>query len=108
MARLEPRRPRIASSDTSSRLWDVPSPFVNNTWPAMCAWVGSRRVSASDVTDFPDPDSPTRPRTSPGAMVKERSRTATVPGVVTDGDEVAVFLEPAFEAAGKAMARFRT
>ena len=40
------------------------------------AWGGSRRMMASEVMDFPEPDSPTRPRTSPGAMEKLRSRTA--------------------------------
>jgi len=33
---------------------------------------------ASEVTDFPDPDSPTRPSTSPGAMAKLKSPTAFV------------------------------
>src|SRR5690242_4183565 len=31
---------------------------------------------ANDVTDLPEPDSPTKPSTSPGAMEKLRSRTA--------------------------------
>ena len=31
---------------------------------------------ASEVRDFPEPDSPTKPRTSPAAMENERSRTA--------------------------------
>ena len=31
---------------------------------------------ASEVTDFPDPDSPTKARTSPGAMEKLKSLTA--------------------------------
>ena len=31
---------------------------------------------ASEVIDFPEPDSPTRPSTSPAAMENERSRTA--------------------------------
>jgi hypothetical protein len=33
-------------------------------------------MMASEVTDFPDPDSPTSPSTSPGAMEKLKSRTA--------------------------------
>jgi hypothetical protein len=32
------------------------------------------------VTDFPDPDSPTNPRTSPAASVKLRSQTAAEDG----------------------------
>jgi len=32
--------------------------------------VGGSRMMASEVADFPEPDSPTRPRTSPGAMLK--------------------------------------
>ena len=31
---------------------------------------------AREVIDLPEPDSPTRPTTSPGAMEKLRSRTA--------------------------------
>src|SRR5260370_20908741 len=37
---------------------------------------GSRPMMASEVMDFPEPDSPTRPRTSPGAMENERLLTA--------------------------------
>jgi hypothetical protein len=37
---------------------------------------------ASDVTDFPEPDSPTKPSTSPGAMENERLRTAAAPVIV--------------------------
>jgi hypothetical protein len=33
-------------------------------------------MMAREVTDFPEPDSPTRPRTSPGWMEKDRLRTA--------------------------------
>src|SRR5215467_7602714 len=33
-------------------------------------------MTASEVSDFPEPDSPTSPSTSPGAIEKERSRTA--------------------------------
>ena len=33
-------------------------------------------MMARDVIDLPEPDSPTIPRTSPGAMEKLRSRTA--------------------------------
>jgi hypothetical protein len=33
-------------------------------------------MTASEVTDFPEPDSPTSPRTSPGAIENESPRTA--------------------------------
>ena len=33
-------------------------------------------MMASEVMDFPEPDSPTKPRTSPGAMEKDKRRTA--------------------------------
>ena len=39
---------------------------------------GSRRRRASEVADFPEPDSPTRPRVSPGAMAKEMASTTGV------------------------------
>src|ERR1700686_5477159 len=35
-------------------------------------------MMASDVIDFPEPDSPTNPRTSPGSMEKDRLRTAAI------------------------------
>ena len=70
-----PRRARICSSGSCRRSRDMPSD--NRISPLTCACDGSRRMMASDVTDLPDPDSPTRPRTSPGARLKLRSRTAT-------------------------------
>src|SRR5450631_497765 len=45
--------------------------------PVTIAAGGSRPMIASDVMDFPDPDSPTSPSTSPGAMENEKLRTAT-------------------------------
>ena len=36
-------------------------------------------MTARDVMDFPEPDSPTRPSTLPWAIEKERSRTARNP-----------------------------
>lgn len=72
----DPLNWRIDSSSSrgSSR---GPAPFELNTIsPEMRAGGGSRRMIASDVTDFPEPDSPTSPRTSPGAIEKPRSRTA--------------------------------
>lgn len=47
---------------------------------------------ASEVTDLPEPDSPTNPSTSPGAMEKVRSRTA---GNDEDSDGTAVPGRPA-------------
>jgi len=72
----DPLNWRIDSSSSrgSSR---GPAPFELNTIsPETRAGGGSRRMIASDVTDFPEPDSPTSPRTSPGAIEKPRSRTA--------------------------------
>src|SRR5450755_1893050 len=78
MASLEPRKGRIAVSDNCSRSRaPAPLPSVNRISPRVRACGGNRRIKASDVTDFPEPDSPTSPRTSPGAMEKLRSRTAT-------------------------------
>ena len=49
----------------------------------MVALFGSRPMAARAVTDLPDPDSPTMPSTSPGAMEKSMPRTAwTVPAFV--------------------------
>ena len=39
---------------------------------------GSRRRRAREVADLPEPDSPTRPRVSPGAMWKEMPWTTGV------------------------------
>ena len=49
-------------------------------------------MTASAVTDLPEPDSPTIPRISPGATANETSRTAaTVPrreAIVTDSPSI--------------------
>ena len=44
--------------------------------PRTCAFFGSSPMVASAVTDFPDPDSPTMPRTSLGGEGKSIPRTA--------------------------------
>jgi hypothetical protein len=44
--------------------------------PRTLAVGGSRRITANEVTDFPDPDSPTSPSTSLFPMLKLTSRTA--------------------------------
>ena len=47
---------------------------------------GSRPMMASDVTDLPDPDSPTMPSTSPAATSKLTPRTAcTTDAVLATG-----------------------
>ena len=38
--------------------------------PETLACNGSKRMIASEVIDFPEPDSPTKPKTSPAAIVK--------------------------------------
>ena len=50
------------------------------TSPVARAAGGSSRMRARAVRDLPEPDSPTRPRTSRGARVKLRSRTAVRDG----------------------------
>jgi len=79
-ARCRPRRFLISSSGRRRR--SRPEPFrpANSNSPTTRACGASRRIKASEVTDFPEPDSPTRPRTSREAMVKLRSRTAVKGG----------------------------
>ena len=60
------------------------SPFsAKRIFPETRACNGNNRMMASDVIDLPEPDSPTRPRTSPCPMEKLRSRTAASVGVGT-------------------------
>ena len=54
---------------SSSRPWKRMDPLT-------VALFGRRPMVASAVTDLPDPDSPTMPSTSPGAMEKSMPRTA--------------------------------
>ena len=63
-------------------------------------------MMASEVMDFPEPDSPTSPRTSPGAMENERLRTAATGAAVPPGrvDESA---RPAWDC-GNSMVRSQT
>jgi len=42
-------------------------------------------MMASEVIDFPDPDSPTKPRTSPAAIENERPRTAAMDAGLVPG-----------------------
>src|ERR1700693_335951 len=46
--------------------------------PVTFAPGGSRPMMASEVTDFPEPDSPTKPKTSPGLIEKLTLRTAAI------------------------------
>ncbi|EOB13203.1 hypothetical protein NBO_118g0003 [Nosema bombycis CQ1] len=73
-----PRTPRISVSDCSlssitCRLRRRSSSASLRT--SLTAW-SSRRISARDVTDFPEPDSPTIASVSPRRRVNDRSRTA--------------------------------
>ena len=63
IARSRPRRSRMSFSGSVSR--SVPS---NSTVPVtLFPRRGSSRMMASEVTDLPQPDSPTRPTVWPGA-----------------------------------------
>src|SRR6266849_2523354 len=61
---------------------------------------GSSPMMASDVIDFPDPDSPTKPSTSPGATENEIPLTAAT--------GAAPFSGTAPRDGGNWIARFRT
>ncbi len=67
-----PRIRRISSSESPirSRPWKTALPATAR--PAR----GRMPISASDVTLLPQPDSPTMPSVSPGAMSKEMPLTA--------------------------------
>src|SRR3954454_13886387 len=55
----------------------------NLTEPVICAETGSSPITAIEVTDLPEPDSPTMPNTSPGRSEKLTPRTAcTTPSSV--------------------------
>src|SRR5690606_40109322 len=67
-----PRRSRICASLSVSR-----SSPANRTLPVTrFPRAGSRRMIASEVTDLPQPDSPTRPTVCPGATEKLMPSTA--------------------------------
>ena len=68
-----PRKRRICSLRNVSR-----SVLSNRMLPEICACGASSRMTASEVTDLPDPDSPTNANDSRSAMVKLTSRTAWV------------------------------
>src|SRR5262252_2685675 len=78
----EPRRLRICSDFNCGKLVGRPFPLLNQMSPVTAAFGGSSPMMASEVTDFPEPDSPTSPRTSPAEIVKLRSRTATASAAV--------------------------
>src|SRR5258708_4915286 len=66
-----PRACRISSSGSASR--SDPAKVI---LPVVRACGGSSRMMASDVADFPDPDSPTNPSVRDSGMEKLTSRTA--------------------------------
>ena len=71
-------RPRMLDSSVSGS----PSSSCprNRTEPLTRAAAGSRPITASEVTDLPEPDSPTIPSTSPGATGSSaRARPCTRP-----------------------------
>src|SRR5829696_8021274 len=72
IAMSRPRRSRIAFSSSPSRL--VPSKLA--TPSTLLPRLGSRPMIASDVTDLPQPDSPTRPTVWPGRTSKLMPSTA--------------------------------
>ena len=74
--RSRPRRSRICGSDSVSR--SVPS--ISTLPLTRTPRSGSSRMIAIDVTDLPQPDSPTSPTTCPGATSKLTPSTATVAG----------------------------
>ncbi len=66
IAMSRPRRSRIAFASSASR--SVPSKLA---WPStLLPRLGSRPMIASEVTDLPQPDSPTRPTVWPGRDVE--------------------------------------
>src|SRR5713101_1257949 len=73
----EPRRRRISSASSCNKSWGA---LPKNTSPVTTACGGSRRMVAREVTDFPEPDSPTSPRTSPAETVKLTLQTAVSRG----------------------------
>src|SRR5882762_9846711 len=72
----EPRMARSCSFEAESRSTDGVSVTLSLACPEVRACGGSKPINASDVTDLPEPDSPTSPSTSPGAVEKLTSRTA--------------------------------
>lgn len=76
----DPRSRRIASSSKAARFCEAPF-SAKKISPETSACGGKSRIIASEVKDFPEPDSPTNPRTSPGEIKRLRSRTAGRPTV---------------------------
>ena len=58
----------------------VQTELKTNTDPLTRAPAGNRRMTASAVIDFPEPEAPTNPRTSPGATWSDTlSRIRSLP-----------------------------
>ena len=72
IAMSRPRRSRMAFSSSASRL--VPSKVASPS--TLLPRLGSRPMIASEVTDLPQPDSPTRPTVWPGRTSKLTPSTA--------------------------------
>ncbi len=71
MPSSEPRSARISGTESS-----VSSRAPSRIEPrSMRPGFGTRRIAASAVIDFPQPDSPTRASTSPRAIAKEMPST---------------------------------
>ena len=69
-------RPRNGTSCFSDApMTSVPS---STMLPVAFSPAGSSPMMANAVSDFPEPDSPISPMRSPGATVKETSRTRAI------------------------------
>src|SRR6266404_3600247 len=106
MAMREPRSWRSRSGGSLVRCAGTPSPFWKVISPVTMAAGGSKPMMASEVMDFPEPDSPTRPRTSPGAMENDRLLT-TATGEATVATCVDENARPARDC-GNSMVKSRT
>ncbi len=75
-----PRMRRMAGSGKASKSSVSPARLANRAWPLTCvdAVRDNRRISVRLVTDFPDPDSPTRAVVLPGRMLKLTSATERI------------------------------
>src|SRR5271170_1278460 len=75
-----PRSSRMKSCEalarsTESPVWDVNSSLPPDIRPPPNS---TRRMREREVTDFPEPDSPTRQTVSPGSIENETPSTATI------------------------------
>ncbi len=75
------RPPRTSSRRVGGA--PISSSPASRTLPVTRALAGSRLRAASQVTDLPEPDSPTRPTASPGATERSMPRRAGTPAKLT-------------------------